>query len=102
MKKQLLKTIILGPLIGLGIAFSMAQDIDFGRGDVLVRVPSAYSDSDSYPLVILLHGYSSSGQRIDNYFKVSNLVDDYDFQFVAPDGTQEKSGRQNNASDACM
>ena len=73
MKKQLLKTIILGPLIGLGIAFSiMAQDIDFGRGDVLVRVPSAYSDSDSYPLVILLHGYSSSGQRIDNYFKVSN------------------------------
>lgn len=105
MKKQLLKTIILGPLIGLGIAFSiMAQDIDFGRGDVLVRVPSAYSDSDSYPLVILLHGYSSSGQRIDNYFKVSNLVDDYDFLFVAPDGTQEKSGRQNrfwNASDAC-
>jgi polyhydroxybutyrate depolymerase len=105
MKKQLLKTIILGPLIGLGIASSiMAQDIDFGRGDVLVRVPSAYSDSDSYPLVILLHGYSSSGQRIDNYFKVSNLVDDYDFLFVAPDGTQEKSGRQNrfwNASDAC-
>ena len=70
MKKQLLKTIILVPLIGLGIAFSiMAQDIDFGRGDVLVRVPSAYSDSDSYPLVILLHGYSSSGQRIDNYLR---------------------------------
>ena len=89
MKKHLFKTIILGPLIGLGIASSsMAQDINFGRGDVLVKIPSTYSDSDSHPLVILLHGYTSSGQRIDNYFKVSNLVDDYGFLFVAPNGTQ--------------
>ena len=105
MKKHLFKTIILGPLIGLGIAFSStAQDINFGRGDVLVKIPSTYSDSNSYPLVILLHGYISSGQRIDKYFKVSNLVDDYSFLFVAPDGTQETTGRQNrfwNASDAC-
>ena len=105
MRKHLFKTIILGPLIGLGIAFSnMAQDINFGRGDVLVKIPSTYSSSNSYPLVILLHGYTSSGQRVDNYFKISNLVDDYGFLFVAPDGTQETTGRQNrfwNASDAC-
>ena len=105
MKKHLFKTIILGSLIGLGFAFSsMAQDINFGRGDVLVKIPSTYSNSDSYPLVILLHGYTSSGRRIDNYFKVSDLVDDYDFLFVAPDGTQETTGRQNrfwNATDAC-
>ena len=89
MKKYLFKTIILGPLIGLGFAFSsMAQDHNFGRGDVLVKIPSTYVDSDSYPLVILPHGYTSSGQRIDNYFKVSNLVDDYGFLFVAPNGTQ--------------
>ena len=105
MEKHLFKTLILGPLIGLGFAFnSMAQDINFGRGDVLVKIPSTYSNSDSYPLVILLHGYTSSGRRIDNYFKVSDLVDDYDFLFVAPDGTQETTGRQNrfwNATDAC-
>ncbi len=105
MKKHLLKTIIIGPLIGLGIAFScMAQDIDFGRGDVLVKIPSTYSDSDYYPLIILLHGYNSSGQRIDNYFKVGSLVDDYRFLFVAPDGTREPSRRRNrfwNATEAC-
>ncbi len=105
MKKHLLKTKIIGSLIGLGIAFScMAQDIDFGRGDVLVKIPTTYSDSDSFPLIILLHGYSSSGQRIDNYFKVGSLVDDYRFLFVAPDGTREPSGRRNrfwNATEAC-
>ena len=105
MEKHLFKTLILGPLIGLGFAFnSMAQDINFGRGDVLVKIPSTYCNSDSYPLVIFLHGYTSSGRRIDNYFKVGDLVDDYDFLFVAPDGTQETFERQNrvwNASNAC-
>ena len=36
MEKHLFKTLTLGPLIGLGFAFnSKAQDINFGRGDVL-------------------------------------------------------------------
>ena len=48
MEKHLFKTLILGPLIGLGFSFnSMAQDINFGRGDVLVKIPSTYSNSDS-------------------------------------------------------
>ncbi|MBK51251.1 MAG: hypothetical protein CMQ45_02570 [Gammaproteobacteria bacterium] len=105
MKTNILKTALLTAWFGLTISqTSLAQNIDFGRGEVLVKVPASYEVSRATPLIILLHGYTSSGQNQDNYFKVSDLADDYGFLFVAPDGVQETGGAQNrfwNASDAC-
>jgi len=105
MKNPLRKTLLLTAWLGLTLsATSLAQNIDFGRGEVLVKVPASYEASEATPLIILLHGYTSSGQNQDSYFKVSDLADDYGFLFVAPDGMQETGGAQNrfwNASDAC-
>jgi len=102
---KLYANILLSALLGLGvITQSLAQDIDFGRGDVLVKVPESYSASEAHPLIILLHGYTSSGRNQDSYFQVSDLADDYGFLFAAPDGVREPSGNESrfwNASDAC-
>ena len=103
--KNLCVKLLLSALLGLGaVTQSLAQDIDFGRGDVLVKVPESYSASEAHPLIILLHGYTSSGRSQDSYFQVSDLADDYGFLFAAPDGVREPSGDENrfwNASDAC-
>lgn len=103
--KKLYVKLLLGALLSLSAVIqSLAQDIDFGRGDVLVKVPESYSASEAHPLIILLHGYTSSGRSQDSYFQVSDLADDYGFLFAAPDGVREPSGDENrfwNASDAC-
>ncbi len=82
----------------------LAQSIDFGRGELAVTVPANYSADTPAPLIVLLHGYTSSGQGQDMYLGFSRVADRYGFLFVAPDGTQETSDRQNrfwNATDAC-
>jgi len=101
MKIKSLSLLILSLLVTVP---ALAQSIDFGRGELPVTVPESYDDSMPTPLIVLLHGYTSSGQGQDTYFRVSDLADDYGFLFVAPDGTREPAGNENrfwNASDAC-
>ncbi|NKB32460.1 MAG: hypothetical protein GKR91_05120 [Pseudomonadales bacterium] len=81
-----------------------AQSIDFGRGELPITVPENYAEDTPAPLIVLLHGYTSSGQGQDMYLGFSRVADRYGFLFVAPDGTREISDSQNrfwNASDAC-
>jgi polyhydroxybutyrate depolymerase len=67
-----------------------------------VFVPSDYDPNGSYPLVILLHGYSASGFIQDQYFGISAKRDDYGFVFLRPDGTQDQSGNRFwNATEWC-
>jgi len=80
------------------------QSIDLGRGELPLKVPTGYDADVPTPLIVLLHGYTSSGERQDAYFGVSKLVDRYGFLFVAPDGNREPGGDENrfwNASSAC-
>ncbi|MCB1650045.1 MAG: PHB depolymerase family esterase [Gammaproteobacteria bacterium] len=80
------------------------SSIDAGRGELAVFVPDSYSPQQESPLIVLLHGYGSSGAGQDNYMKFSALVDRYGFLLATPDGTQEKAGEQRrfwNASTAC-
>jgi polyhydroxybutyrate depolymerase len=89
--------LILAPLAG-------AQTINAGRGDLPLTVPASYSANDPAPLLVLLHGYGSSGAGQDAYMKFSALANDYGYLFIAPDGKQETGGRNNrfwNASEAC-
>jgi len=83
---------------------ALGQSVDLGRGELPLTVPSGYDDSEAVPLIVLLHGYTSSGARQDAYMGFSDLADDYGFLMVAPDGTREPADDQNrfwNASDAC-
>ena len=88
----------------LPATWSAAQTVDFGRGPVLVSAPEDYPNATDLPLIVLLHGYTSSGQSITDYWGLGGLVEDYGFVLASPDGTREAGGRQNafwNATDAC-
>lgn len=83
---------------------SLAQSIDLGRDELPVHIPESYTGSEPVPLILLLHGYSYTGVRQDNLFKISPLADDFGFLLVAPNGTREPEGRGAqfwNATEAC-
>jgi polyhydroxybutyrate depolymerase len=53
-------------------------------------------------LVVLLHGYGSSGAVADGYMKLSQLAQQQGFLLAAPDGTVDARGQRFwNATDAC-
>ena len=96
--------ILGGVLLALGPGAVSAQTIDAGRGELPVHVPASYDAASPAPLVVLLHGYTSSGAGQDTYMQVSALKDAYGFILVAPDGTREAGGNRPrfwNASPAC-
>ena len=65
-------------------------------------VPTAYTHDASWPVVLLLHGYSASGWLQDGYFGLSPLVDARGFILITPDGTKDAEGAHFwNGTDAC-
>ncbi len=83
---------------------AIAQSIDAGRGPVPLTVPEGYDAGIPTPLIVSLHGYSSSGAGHDRAWGISALADEYNFLTIAPDGEQEPGGEGNrywNASSAC-
>lgn len=76
--------------------------VNVGRGDILVNVPPDYDDAFETPLIILLHGYSSSGPAQESYMKFTPLSDEYGFFYAYPNGLTDSFGyRFWNATDAC-
>ena len=91
-------------LLSFCVGTSAAQTVDAGRGELPIRVPAGYDRASPVPLVVLLHGYTSSGAEQDAYMKFVELVDSHRFLLVHPDGTRESGGDNNrfwNASKAC-
>jgi len=92
---------------GLGLMVStpaQAQDItvDAGRGPITVNVPPGYDADEPAPLVMLLHGYTSSGAVQEAYMQFTPLSDSRGFLFLAPDGLTDASGAQYwNGTNAC-
>ncbi|MFK7920253.1 MAG: PHB depolymerase family esterase [Ilumatobacter sp.] len=67
-----------------------------------VFVPSAYDETTPTPLVLLLHGYTASGDIQEAYFQFEPLAESRGFLYVHPDGTVDPRGEQFwNATDAC-
>jgi len=92
-------------LIAIVMSTSLAaQSVDLGRGELPLTVPAGYDGEIAVPLVVLLHGYTSSGASQDSYMGFSDLADRYGYIMVAPDGNREPGGNQArywNASNAC-
>ena len=67
-----------------------------------LKVPEGYDGSRAVPLVVLLHGYSSSGPAQNAYFRLSAQADRGMFLLAYPNGTRDLVGNRFwNATDAC-
>ncbi|MEE8468790.1 MAG: PHB depolymerase family esterase, partial [Planctomycetota bacterium] len=76
--------------------------VDVGRGPITIHVPDSYDPAEPLPLIIALHGYSSSGASLEAWMQFEPLVNPYEFLYAAPDGTTDFLGFQFwNATDAC-
>lgn len=65
-------------------------------------VPSAYDPSSPIPLVILLHGFSDTGQGLEGIIKIQPMAEAYGFAYCYPDGTKNSNGYGFwNATGAC-
>jgi polyhydroxybutyrate depolymerase len=59
-------------------------------------------DGGAMPLVILIHGYGSSGKGHDGYFGLSRVTKARGLLLAVPDGTRDHTGKLFwNASEAC-
>ncbi len=85
-----------------GEAAQAGNTIDAGRGPITVHVPASYDGSTPTPLVILLHGYTNTGQGVENWMQFAGLVDQYEFLYLYPTGTTDILNNPFwNATDAC-
>jgi len=65
-------------------------------------VPANFDDSKTYPLVMVLHGYSATGFIQEAYFGIKNEVDAGNAFVLAPDGLTDSMGHEYwNADAAC-
>lgn len=75
-------------------AASSTQFIGGDRPARLVLPPSWEADGDALPLVVLLHGYSASGELQDIYLGLSSTGADLGYLTVTPNGTEDPFGNQ--------
>ena len=69
---------------------------------VTVHLPASYDANQPAPLLILLHGYTSSGQEQSAYFNLAPAADARGFVYAYPDGTIDSQGNRFwNATDTC-
>lgn len=67
-----------------------------------VHIPSDYTTTTRYPLVVVLHGFGANGFIQSAYFGLLDRVDTGQFVLIAPDGTVNPSQRRFwNATPAC-
>lgn len=76
--------------------------VDIDGRTATVFTPAGYNPGIPAPVVMLLHGFGSSGQGQENYMQFSELADEFGFLYVYPDGTENSlPARFWNATDAC-
>jgi polyhydroxybutyrate depolymerase len=98
----------LGLSLGLvlGLLFSLpaqAASVVFpGARPFSVIVPSTYQKSKPAPLILALHGYTSSGDETEKYLQLAAVAQKRGILYVHPDGTQDgAANRFWNATPAC-
>ena len=77
-------------------------DLIGGNRPVGVLYPDGYDASQSWPLIIVLHGYTAFGAGQDTYLGVSARGSQYGFITLAPDGNRDGAGNRFwNATETC-
>src|SRR5690348_1716650 len=72
-----------------------------GDRPVELQVPELL-EGETYPLVVILHGYGASGFLQQAYFEMSDLAEREGVFVLAPDGLTDSAGRQFwNADPTC-
>lgn len=67
-----------------------------------VQIPSDYTTTTRYPLIIALHGFTSNGYLQSIYLGLDTRVDRKQFILIMPEGTKNANGQQFwNATPAC-
>ncbi len=83
-------------------ATPQAELVVGGDRRVTVHLPESYDAGRPAPLVILLHGYGSSGLGTDDYLRLARAADARGYVYAYPDGTIDRDyNRFWNATDAC-
>ncbi len=72
-----------------------------GDRPATVLVPEAYDPEQSWPLVVLLHGYGASGPVQANYLGIAERIDADGVIAVLPDGTIDGDGERHWQARAC-
>ena len=94
LQKSLLKT---APTAGKATVVTFP-----GSRPFKLQVPTAYTKSKPAPLIIALHGYTSTGADTEKYLKLGPVADARGILYVAPDGSLDNNGLQFwNATPAC-
>jgi polyhydroxybutyrate depolymerase len=76
--------------------------VKVGDREVTLHVPDSYRPETPAPLVITLHGYTSSGAQQESYFRFTAESDRRGFVYAYPDGLPDsRNDRFWNATDAC-
>jgi polyhydroxybutyrate depolymerase len=87
------------------VAHPLPPTTDFTAGGarpVTVRRPANLGADDAAPLLVLLHGYGSSGAGLEDYLPIGGEALARGMVVAAPDGTAYLDGsRFWNATDAC-
>jgi polyhydroxybutyrate depolymerase len=73
-----------------------------GARPVTVHIPASYDPARPAPMLILLHGFTASGEEVDSYFNLGPAAEARGFVYAYPDGTFDADGNRFwNATDAC-
>ncbi|WP_433383691.1 alpha/beta hydrolase family esterase [Actinoplanes sp. CA-142083] len=76
--------------------------VKIGGRQVTVHVPGSYDPARPAPLVVGLHGHTSSGTDLEAYLRLTPESDRRGFVYAYPDGSiDERGDRFWNATDAC-
>jgi polyhydroxybutyrate depolymerase len=76
--------------------------VDLDDRPFQLHVPTSYDPATPAPLVVLLHGYTSSAAEQEAYFQLTAESDRRGFLYAMPDGTVDPDGNRFwNATGAC-
>jgi polyhydroxybutyrate depolymerase len=89
-------------LMGAGASAQETLEVDAGRGPLSVFLPAGHDPGAPVPLLLVLHGYASSGAEMEAGFDWQTPADLHGLAYLFPEGTLDPLGaRFWNGTDAC-
>ena len=91
-----------GPTASPSPAFPSTIELGDDARPTTLRLPAHTTGAEGAPLLVLLHGFGSSGANHERFFGVTDAALARGFRVIAPDGTVNGQGRRFwNATAAC-